>query len=158
MIIDLTDYENKALEIEIKKLEKAIFEAKAIICNIEFDILRHELRLIDQGITEEDVEKHIINFMENSDNPEGDLMELQKELNDWIENKSEEVITDLDKILHYSTILIMINRLRIRDYQEEIQVLNKQLLELKHERIELQKKKVEYLDGKRKYRELLKDE
>ena len=122
-------------------------------CIIEIDLVK--LSSINGNL---EIHVNSKDFMENSDNPEGDLMELQKELNDWIENKSEEVITDLDKILHYSTILIMINRLRIRDYQEEIQVLNKQLLELKHERIELQKKKVEYLDGKRKYRELLKDE
>ena len=158
MLIDLTDYETKALEIEIKKLEKAILETEGIIANIEFKKLKHELRLIEMGITEEDVEKHIINLVESSDNPEKELLLIYDELDELLAAKEDIVIEDSDKILNYTIISISIANLQIEDYQEEIAVLNNELLKLKHERIILQKKKVDEIATERKYKELLKDE
>ena len=158
MLIDLTDYETKALEIEIKKLEKAILETEGIIANIEFKKLNHELKLIEMGITEEDVEKHIINLVETSDNPEKELLLIYDEFEEFLAAEKDTVIEDFDKILNYTIISISIANLQIEDYQEEIKVLNNELLKLKHERITLQKKKVDEIATERKYKELLKDE
>ena len=158
MLIDLTDYETKALEIEIKKLEKAILETEGIIANIEFKKLNHELKLIEMGISEEEVEKHIINLVESSDNPEKELLLIYDEFEEFLAEKKDTVIEDLDKILNYSIISISIANLQIEDYKEEINVLNNELLKLKHKRIELQKKKVDEIATERKYKELLHDE
>ena len=162
MLLDLTDYESKKLEVDIKELEKAILETKGIIANLEFRKLKHELNLIEQGITEEDVEKHIIDFIENSDDPESDIIELHKELNQMLEEYKEtgndKTIEDLDKILHYSTIGITIINLQIQDYQEEIRVLNEQLLKLMDKQVEMQEKKVDEIATERKIKELLHDE
>ena len=162
MLLDLTDYESKKLEVDIKELEKAILETKGIIANLEFRKLKHELNLIEQGITEEDVEKHIIDFIENSDDPESDIIELHKELNQMLEEYKEtgndKTIEDLDKIIHYSTIGITIINLQIQDYQEEIRVLNEQLLKLMDKQVEMQEKKVDEIATERKIKELLHDE
>ncbi|MBP5408025.1 MAG: hypothetical protein J6Y42_02685, partial [Bacilli bacterium] len=126
MLLDLTDYDSKKLEVEIKAIEKAILETKGIIANLEFRKLKHELNLIEQGITEEDVQKHITDFIENSDDPESDIIKLHKELNqildEYNETGNDKTIEDLDKILHYSTIGITLINLQIQDYQEEIRV------------------------------------
>lgn len=162
MLLDLTDYESKKLEVDIKELEKAILETKGIIANLEFRKLKHELNLIEQGITEEDVQKHITDFIENSDDPESDIIELHKELNQMLEEYNEtgndKTIEDLDKILHYSTIGITIINLQIQDYQEEIRVLNEQLLKLMDKQVEMQEKKVDEIATERKIKELLYDE
>ena len=162
MLLDLTDYESKKLEVDIKELEKAILETKGIIANLEFRKLKHELNLIEQGITEEDVEKHITDFIENSDDPESDIIELHKELTQMLEEYHEtgndKNIEDLDKILHYSTIGITIINLQIQDYQEEIRVLNEQLLKLMDKQVEMQEKKVDEIATERKIKELLHDE
>ena len=152
MLLDLTDYESKKLEVDIKELEKAILETKGIIANLEFMKLKHELNL----------EKHITDFIENSDDPESDIIELHKELNQMLEEYHEtgndKTIEDLDKILHYSTIGITIINLQIEDYQEEIRVLNEQLLKLMDKQVEMQEKKVDEIATERKIKELLYDE
>ena len=162
MLLDLTDYDSKKLEVDIKELEKAILETKGIIANLEFRKLKHELNLIEQGITEEDVEKHITDFIENSDDPESDIIELHKELNQMLdeyhETGNDKTIEDLDKILHYSTIGITIINLQIQDYQEEIRVLNEQLLKLMDKQVEMQEKKVDEIATERKIKELFYDE
>lgn len=162
MLLDLTDYDSKKLEVEIKAIEKAILETKGIIANLEFRKLKHELNLIEQGITEEDVQKHITDFIENSDDPESDIIKLHKELNQMLDEYNEtgndKTIEDLDKILHYSTIGITIINLQIQDYQEEIRVLNEQLLKLMDKQVEMQEKKVDEIATERKIKELLHDE
>lgn len=162
MLLNLTDYDSKKIELMIKGLEKVILETKVNIANLEYKKLRHELTLIEQGITEEDVEKHITDFIENSDDPESDIIELHKELNQMLdefkENGNDERIEDLDKILHYSTIGITIINLQIEDYQEEIRVLNEQLLKLMDKQVAMQEKKVKKISTDRKYKELLNDE
>ena len=162
MLLDLTDYDSKKLEVEIKAIEKAILETKGIIANLEFRKLKHELNLIEQGITEEDVQKHITDFIENSDDPESDIIKLHKELNQMLDEYNEtgndKTIEDLDKILHYSTIGITIINLQIQDYQEEIRVLNEQLLKLMDKQVEMQEKKVDEIATERKIKELLYDE
>ena len=162
MLLDLTDYDSKKLEVEIKAIEKAILETKGIIANLEFRKLKHELNLIEQGITEEDVQKHITDFIENSDDPESDIIKLHKELNqildEYNETGNDKTIEDLDKILHYSTIGITLINLQIQDYQEEIRVLNEQLLKLMDKQVEMQEKKVDEIATERKIKELLYDE
>jgi len=158
MIINLTDYETKALEIEIKKLEKAILETKSKIANLELNKLTYELELIDIGISEEEVINHLIDFVESSDNPKEDLIALIEELDELLKSKEDRPIEDLDKILHYSTIGVSYVNLRIEDYQKELNLLNNELMKLKHKRIELQEKKVDEIATERKYKELLKDE
>lgn len=162
MIIDLTDYETKKLELDIKALEKAILETKGIIANLQYNKLHHELTLIKQGITKADVEKHIVDFFNSSDNPEEDIIkihkEMEKELEEYKETGNDVIIEDLDKILHYSTIAITIINLQIQDYQEEIKVLRKQLNELNIKQLELQENKINDLETNIKYRELLNDE
>lgn len=162
MIIDLTDYETKKLELDIKALEKAILETKGIIANLQYNKLHHELTLIKQGITKADVEKHITDFFNSSDNPEEDIIkihkEMDKELEEYHKTGNDVIIEDLDKILHYSTIGIAIINLQIQDYQEEIKVLREQLNKLNIKQLELQKNKINDLETNIKYRELLNDE
>ena len=156
MLLNLTDYDSKKLEIEIKAIEKAILETEGIIANLEYKKLNHELSLIEQGITEEDVVKHITDFIENSDDPESDIIELHKELNqmldDFRKTGNDETIEDLDKILHYSTIGITIINLQIEDYQAEIRVLNEQLLNLMDKQVAMQEKKVKKISTDRNIR------
>ena len=162
MLLNLTDYDSKKIELMIKGLEKVILETKVNIATLEYKKLRHELTLIEQGITEEDVEKHITDFIENSDDPESDIIELHKELtqmlDEYHETGNDERIEDLDKILHYSTIGITIINLQIEDYQEEIRELNEQLLKLMDKQVKMQEKKVDEIATERKIKELLHDE
>ena len=158
MLLDLTDYDSKKLELEIKGLEKAILETKGIIGNLEFRKLGFELELIEQGITKEDVENTITDFIETSDNPEKELILLNDELNELIESEEDHVIEDLDKLIKFSFISVTIVNLQIEDYKEEIKILRKRLLELQKKQLDNQKKKVDEIATERKYKELLKDE
>ena len=158
MLIDLTDYDSKKLELEIKRYEKAISETKGIISNLEFNKVKFELDLIEHGVTEEDVKKYVTDFMESSDNPQKDLILLHEELNELLESDKDYVIEDLDKLIGYAFISISIINLEIEDYQESISVLREKLLELQKQQLELQERKIDEIATERKYKELLKDE
>ena len=151
MLIDLTDYETKKLELEIKGYEKAILEEKGRIGNLQYNKLHHELKLIEQGITKEDVENHLIEFVESSDNIQEDLIKLHEELDELLKSDEDVVIEDLNKILHYSTISITIINLEIEESKEEIKLL-------RDKKIQLQKQLINRLNADRKYKELLKNE
>lgn len=158
MLFDLTDYDSKKLELEINELEKAILERKGFIANLESDKLEHELKLIEQGITEEDVENHIRNFIESSDDPEKELLLIHDELEDLFKGNKEVLIEDLDMILNYSIICFSMIYLQIEDYKEELKVLREHKLKLLNKQLDNQKKKVDEIATERKYKELLKDE
>ncbi|MBP5407667.1 MAG: hypothetical protein J6Y42_00840 [Bacilli bacterium] len=158
MLFDLTDYDSKKLELDIKDLEIAILERKGFIANLEYKKLNHELKLMEQGITEEDIEKYIKDFMESSDNPEKELLLIYDEYEEMLEEDEDLIIEDLDKIIKYSMISFSIIHLQIQDYQEELKVLREQKLKLMDKQLKLQKKKVDEIATERKYKELLKDE
>lgn len=157
-LVDLSDYDSKKLEMDIKALEKDISEIKGFIANLEYKKSKHELKLIEQGITEEDVEKHIKDFMESSENPEKDLLLIYDEYEEIFDDNEIFIIEDLEKILNYTIISFSIINLQLEEFHEELNVLRKQKLKLMGKQLEIQKRKVDEIATERKYKELLKDE
>ena len=161
MLLDLTDYDSKKLELEIKRIEKDILEKEKGIVESEIKKLELELKLIGKGITKEDFDEQLIDFVESGRNDMKyiedtylELMELIK-LNHEVE---EDLLIEDSKAWEYIIISVNVVNMKIEDLQEEIRFLNVQKLNLMDKLLEMQERKVDEIATERKLKELLHDD
>ena len=159
MLLDLSDYDSKKLELEIKRIERDISEKEKGIAESEIKKMELELKIMGKGFTQEDFNKHLIDFVESgkNDNVENIYLELMEkiQLNHEI---NEDLLIEESKAWDYLIISVNIVNMQIEDLQKEIRLLNEQKLKLMNQLLEMQERKVDEIATERKLRELLHDE
>lgn len=166
MLLDLSDYDSKKIDVKIKELEIEIKRKEKIIADLEFKKAFFELRVIEKGITKEDFDEQITYFMdsgrkENIEKIYLELTEVTKNNEEIDEYNLALIIPDNikdSKSWEYSIVSINILNIQMENLQKEILALNEQKLKLMNQLLEMQERKVDEIATERKLRELLHDE
>ena len=161
MLLDLTDYDSKKLELEIKEIEREIKGKEKTIADLEYKKLELELKLLKKGVTKEEFDKQLIDFVESGRNDIDNIKETYLELKELIKlnhELDEDLLIEDSKAWEYIIISVNVVNMQIEDLQEEIRFLNVQKLKFMDSLLRMQEKKVDEIATERKLKELLYDD
>lgn len=151
MLLDFDNIEEKRLELEIAKIDKEINHLEGLLIHLKEMLLEIKIQLMEDGFTKEDFDELVKRFNENPKSSE-ELLAIEESFYSKEEDEGGKLLYSCDVDSENFNIFVMSVFGR---YLRGSEIITEEISELTDKKIKLQKKLLDSMEYKRKYKEVI---